>query len=87
MMYMVKHAVCCAAIKPVGHCSSQILLYALCQTIPWIIFVNLLVLIAINRIWGSYIAIIVSKLHRLAHKVAIMDLRSQLHDTEYEVLR
>jgi hypothetical protein len=67
--------------------SSPVLLHALYQTIPWIILVNVLVLVGIDWIWGGYVEIIIGKLRCLAHKVAALDLRSQLHDTEHEVLR
>ena len=67
--------------------SSPILLHALYQTIPWIILVNVLVLVGIDRVWGGYVEIIIGKLRRLAQKVAALDLRSQLHDTEHDVLR
>jgi hypothetical protein len=67
--------------------SSPVLLHALYQTVPWIVLVNLLVLVTIDRVWGRYINIIIGKLRRSAQKVAALDLRSQRYDTEHEVLR
>jgi HAMP domain-containing protein len=67
--------------------SAPVLLYALYHTVPWIVIVNLLVLVAIDRVWGRYVNIVISKLRRSAQHVAALDLRGQLYDTEHEVLR
>lgn len=67
--------------------SGPVLLYALYKTIPWIILVNLVVLIGIDRVWGRYINLIIEKLRRAAQKVAVLDLRDHLTDTEHDVLR
>ena len=67
--------------------SSPVLLHALYQTAPWIILVNLLVLGIIDWVWGRHINLIIGKLRRSARKVAALDLRNPLHDTEHEVLR
>lgn len=66
--------------------NSPILLHALYQTVPWIVLVNLLVLISLDRVWGRYVNIIIRKLRRSAQNVASLDLRSQLAGTEHEVL-
>ena len=67
--------------------SGPILLHALFKTLPWIILVNLVVLIAIDRIWGTYVNRIIEKLRHAAHKVAVLDLRDHFTDTDHDVLR
>ena len=67
--------------------SSPVLFHVLYQTVPWIILVNLLVLVTLDRLWGRYVSIIIRKLRVLAQNVASLDLRSQQYDTEHEVLR
>ena len=67
--------------------SSPVLLHALYQTVPWIIVVNLLVLVSIDRVWAAHINTIIGKLRQSAQKVAALDLRSQHDNTEHEVLR
>jgi hypothetical protein len=67
--------------------SSPVLLHALYQVMPWIIIVNVLVTIGIDRIWASHINLIVGKLRRLAQQVASLDLRGRVDAPEHAVLR
>jgi len=60
--------------------STPILFNALLTTVPWIIFVNVLLLIGLNQFWSKYIAGIIEPLRIIINRLNIMDLRSLRKD-------
>jgi len=56
--------------------NSPILMNALLTTIPWIIFVNVLLLVGLDLLWGKYLAIILEPLRKIIDLLKSLDLRS-----------
>jgi len=56
--------------------STPILFNALLATVPWIIFVNVLLLIGLNQLWGKYLAGIIKPLRIIINRLKTMDLRT-----------
>lgn len=55
--------------------SRPVLLTALLDIIPWILIINVLLLVGIDRIWGNYLAKIIEPLRHTAERVSHLDLR------------
>lgn len=53
-----------------------VLFNALVRTIPWIIGVNILMLIGIDRLWANYVTKIILSLRHIIERVAQFDLHS-----------
>ena len=56
--------------------SSSILIKALFTTIPWIVAVNVLLIIAIDQLWGKYLAKIIEPLRSIVYRLKSLDLRA-----------
>jgi len=55
--------------------NSPVLLAALMQIIPWIVIINLLMLVGIDRLWGNYLLKIIEPLRQTIKRVRHLDLR------------
>jgi len=67
--------------------STPILFNALFATVPWIIFVNVLLLIGLNQLWSKYLVGIIEPLRIIINRLKSMDLRGyQDVGTEHLVL-
>ena len=67
--------------------SVPILFNALLTTVPWIIFVNLMLLIGLNQFWNKYLVGIVEPLRVIIYRLNTLDLRHHREvDAEHLVI-